>query len=213
MKKLLIPLLVLLIASAGLAQYPPRVDRYTAATYIPEGFAVAVNAAGYAVIADSLTNTNFVGIAFRAADGLQTVEVIPSGQVTNTSRWNFTVGNPVYIGMGGNLQDAIEAGPSVGMAVGTHTVMLGNSKATEYLIHARRRISADTSIFANVESTKIYIPNIKVTDLIFTQVQSTGGMPPDTVYTIVYKITTDTLRLYAPKKITRTVSFLRVVPW
>jgi len=122
MRKLLSLFIVLVLASAGLAQVP-RVDRYAVADYIPAGFAVAINSSGFAVIADWLSYNRVVGIAYAAAGSPNLVEVIPTGNYTNT-RWSFTAGKPVYLGVSGNLQTRVAIGPSIGLALSTTTVLL-----------------------------------------------------------------------------------------
>lgn len=124
MKKLAFLFIFLLTVTSSLLSQP-RFDRYVASDYIPQGFAVAVNSSGYLVIADSLTNVNFVGVAFRAVDGLATADVVSSGLFTN-SRWSFTVGKPVYLGANGNLQTGNQVGSPVGLAVSSTSVYLSS---------------------------------------------------------------------------------------
>lgn len=122
MRKLLSFIFVLVLVATTFAQVP-RVDRYAVADYIPAGYAVAVNSSGYAVIADSLTNNRFVGIAYADANNPNLVEVIPVGNYTNT-RWSFTAGAPVYLGVSGNLQTRVAVGPSIGVALSTTSVFI-----------------------------------------------------------------------------------------
>jgi len=84
---------------------------YIAATPVSGHMALTLNAADEAIYADAATPTHYavVGVSTGAASAGAQVTALNSGSIEH-SGWAFTVGQPVFLGLGGALTQSLPVG-------------------------------------------------------------------------------------------------------
>lgn len=95
---------------------------------IPEGTPVSVNGAGMIVPTDVTTLSSvdsFVGYAYAPIAASAVGTVIANGRLQNLSGYSFSVGDAIYIGIGGILQNTKPDYGVTGFGTGDSVVFCG----------------------------------------------------------------------------------------